>query len=50
MVAGVITVRKGKIRSVAFMKWGNKRSHDEGVYCSGESSVDADATKLMEST
>lgn len=31
------------------MKGEIKRSHDGGVYCSGEGTVDADATKLLES-
>ena len=49
MVAAVITVRKGKIRPVVFMKGEIKRSREGGVYCSGESTVDADTTKLLES-
>lgn len=36
MVAGAISVRKEKIRPVAFMNGEIKRICDVGVYCSGE--------------
>lgn len=47
MVAAVITERKGKISPVVFIKGEIKKSHH--VYCSGEGTMDADATKLLES-
>jgi len=49
MFAGVTNMRKGKFRPVVFMKGKIKRSHDGGVDSSVESTVETDATKLLES-